>query len=126
MNRLLQNVSVLMCSKTPPEQRDHRHSASRGIAAQRALRRSPTATSLPLCDRMRASGSAQRRLSLRTTDKERHSDPLHVGAQARRAPAPYRRELEVLERPAQGVVYKQIAHELDLSTSTAPSHLHSI
>src|SRR5918996_638071 len=25
--RLLQNVSVLMCSKTPPEQRNHRHSA---------------------------------------------------------------------------------------------------
>jgi hypothetical protein len=29
--RLLQNVSVLMCSRTPPEQRNHRHSATRGI-----------------------------------------------------------------------------------------------
>jgi hypothetical protein len=29
--RLLQNVSVLMSSKTPPEQRSHRHAATRGI-----------------------------------------------------------------------------------------------
>ena len=36
------------------------------------------------------------------------------------------RELEVLKRLAKGVVYKQIAHELSLSTSTVRTHLHNI
>src|SRR3954449_6843455 len=36
------------------------------------------------------------------------------------------RELEVLKRLAQGYVYKQIAHELSLSTSTVRTHLHNI
>ena len=36
------------------------------------------------------------------------------------------RELEVLRRLAQGMVYKQIAHELALSTSTVRTHLHNI
>ena len=36
------------------------------------------------------------------------------------------RELEVLKRLAQGMVYKQIAHELGLSTSTVRTHLHNI
>ena len=36
------------------------------------------------------------------------------------------REMEVLKRLAQGMVYKQIAHELDLSTSTVRTHLHNI
>jgi len=36
------------------------------------------------------------------------------------------RELEVLRRLAQGMVYKQIAHELSLSTSTVRTHLHNI
>jgi putative nucleotidyltransferase with HDIG domain len=36
------------------------------------------------------------------------------------------RELEVLKRLAQGMVYKQIAHELALSTSTVRTHLHNI
>jgi putative nucleotidyltransferase with HDIG domain len=35
------------------------------------------------------------------------------------------RELEVLQRLAQGKVYKQIATELDLSTSTVRTHLHN-
>jgi putative nucleotidyltransferase with HDIG domain len=35
------------------------------------------------------------------------------------------RELEVLKRLAEGKVYKQIAHELDLSTSTVRTHLHN-
>jgi hypothetical protein len=75
--RLLQNGSVLMSSKDPARaaksspQRHPRH------RAQRAVRRSSTATSLPLSDRMWASGNAHRRLSLRMTNKERHSDPLH-------------------------------------------------
>ncbi len=37
-----------------------------------------------------------------------------------------RRELEVLKRLAKGMVYKQIAHELSLSTSTVRTHLHNI
>jgi putative nucleotidyltransferase with HDIG domain len=36
------------------------------------------------------------------------------------------RELEVLKRLAQGMVYKQIAHDLSLSTSTVRTHLHNI
>ncbi len=36
------------------------------------------------------------------------------------------RELDVLKRLAQGMVYKQIAHELALSTSTVRTHLHNI
>ena len=35
------------------------------------------------------------------------------------------RELEVLQRLAHGKVYKQIATELDLSTSTVRTHLHN-
>ena len=36
------------------------------------------------------------------------------------------RELGVLQRLAEGKVYKQIAHELTLSTSTVRTHLHNI
>jgi putative nucleotidyltransferase with HDIG domain len=36
------------------------------------------------------------------------------------------RELEVLKRLAKGFVYKQIAHEMTLSTSTVRTHLHNI
>ena len=36
------------------------------------------------------------------------------------------REVEVLGCLAEGMVYKQIAHELQLSTSTVRSHLHHI
>ena len=35
------------------------------------------------------------------------------------------REVEVLKRLAEGKVYKQIAHELELSTSTVRTHLHN-
>jgi putative nucleotidyltransferase with HDIG domain len=35
------------------------------------------------------------------------------------------REVEVLKRLAEGKVYKQIAHDLDLSTSTVRTHLHN-
>jgi len=50
------------------------------------------------------------------------------GAQAKRNvdPCPLStREVEVLRRLAQGKVYKQIAHELELSTSTVRTHLHN-
>jgi len=36
------------------------------------------------------------------------------------------REVEVLKRLAEGKVYKQIAHELSLSTSTVRTHLHNV
>jgi len=36
------------------------------------------------------------------------------------------RELDVLKRLAQGLVYKQIASELELSTSTVRTHLHNV
>ncbi len=36
------------------------------------------------------------------------------------------REIGVLQRLAEGKVYKQIAHELTLSTSTVRTHLHNI
>ena len=35
-------------------------------------------------------------------------------------------ELGVLQRLAEGKVYKQIAHELTLSTSTVRTHLHNV
>jgi DNA-binding NarL/FixJ family response regulator len=36
------------------------------------------------------------------------------------------REVEVLRRLARGMVYKQIAAELNLSTSTVRTHLHNV
>jgi putative nucleotidyltransferase with HDIG domain len=51
-----------------------------------------------------------------TTDRPRNIEPCPLSA----------RELEVLKRLAQGMVYKQIAHELSLSTSTVRTHLHNI
>jgi DNA-binding NarL/FixJ family response regulator len=36
------------------------------------------------------------------------------------------RELEVLRRLARGMLYKQIASELGLSSSTVRSHLHNV
>jgi putative nucleotidyltransferase with HDIG domain len=48
--------------------------------------------------------------------RQRHVDPSPLSA----------RELGVLQRLAEGKVYKQIAHELTLSTSTVRTHLHNI
>ena len=52
----------------------------------------------------------------------------HGSGQAKRNvdPCPLSsREVEVLKRLAEGKVYKQIAHELELSTSTVRTHLHN-
>src|SRR3712207_1662931 len=51
-----------------------------------------------------------------TADRQRQVDPCPLSG----------RELEVLKRLAQGKVYKQIALELELSTSTVRTHLHNI
>ena len=51
-----------------------------------------------------------------TAGRTRQIDPCPLSA----------RELEVLKRLAEGKVYKQIAHELSLSTSTVRTHLHNI
>jgi len=51
-----------------------------------------------------------------TGGKSRHVDPCPLSA----------REVEVLKRLAEGKVYKQIALELTLSTSTVRTHLHNI
>ena len=48
--------------------------------------------------------------------RQRHVDPWPLSV----------RELGVLQRLAEGKVYKQIAHELTLSTSTVRTHLHNI
>ncbi len=50
------------------------------------------------------------------TQRQRHVEPCPLSA----------RELGVLQRLAEGKVYKQIAHELALSTSTVRTHLHNI
>jgi DNA-binding CsgD family transcriptional regulator len=53
----------------------------------------------------------------------------HGNGGKRRAASPCplsRRELEVLRRLAEGKVYKQFAHDLDLSASTVRSHLHNV
>ena len=46
---------------------------------------------------------------------KRHVDPCPLS----------NREVDVLKKLAEGKVYKQIAHELDLSTSTVRTHLHN-
>jgi putative nucleotidyltransferase with HDIG domain len=51
-----------------------------------------------------------------TQQRQRMVDPCPLSA----------RELGVLQRLAEGKVYKQIAHELTLSTSTVRTHLHNI
>ena len=51
-----------------------------------------------------------------TVGRTRQIDPCPLSA----------REVEVLKRLAEGKVYKQIAHELSLSTSTVRTHLHNI
>src|SRR5947208_9699865 len=51
-----------------------------------------------------------------TSQRRRHVDPCPLSG----------RELGVLQRLAEGKVYKQIAHELTLSTSTVRTHLHNI
>ncbi len=51
-----------------------------------------------------------------TGERQRHVDPSPLSG----------RELGVLQRLAEGKVYKQIAHELTLSTSTVRTHLHNI
>ncbi len=51
-----------------------------------------------------------------TNQRPRHVDPCPLSG----------RELGVLQRLAEGKVYKQIAHELTLSTSTVRTHLHNI
>jgi len=50
------------------------------------------------------------------TQRRRHVDPCPLST----------RELGVLQRLSEGKVYKQIAHELTLSTSTVRTHLHNI
>ena len=50
-----------------------------------------------------------------------------AGRQRQIDPCPLsKRELDVLRRLGEGKVYKQIAHELALSTSTVRTHLHNI
>ena len=51
-----------------------------------------------------------------TSQRQRHVDPCPLSGS----------ELGVLQRLAEGKVYKQIAHELTLSTSTVRTHLHNI
>jgi putative nucleotidyltransferase with HDIG domain len=51
-----------------------------------------------------------------SNQRQRHIDPCPLSG----------RELGVLQRLAEGKVYKQIAHELTLSTSTVRTHLHNI
>ncbi len=55
-------------------------------------------------------------LPISTNQRPRHVDPCPLSG----------RELGVLQRLAEGKVYKQIAHELTLSTSTVRTHLHNI
>ena len=50
------------------------------------------------------------------SQRRRHVDPCPLSG----------RELGVLQRLSEGKVYKQIAHELTLSTSTVRTHLHNI
>lgn len=55
-------------------------------------------------------------IPLNGTDRARHSDPCPLS----------KREQDVLKLLADGKVYKQIAMDLDLSTSTVRTHLHNV
>ena len=50
-----------------------------------------------------------------SSNGKRHVDPCPLST----------RELDVLKKLAEGKVYKQIAQDLDLSTSTVRTHLHN-
>jgi putative nucleotidyltransferase with HDIG domain len=73
--------------------------------------------------------AAARAVEITTTQLRRVMYELpHGNGQAKRNvdPCPLSsREVEVLKRLAEGKVYKQIAHELELSTSTVRTHLHN-
>jgi putative nucleotidyltransferase with HDIG domain len=78
-------------------------------------------TELLKCARVVGLGPAELRtvmydLPYPTTGRQRQVDPCPLST----------RELEVLKRLAEGKVYKQIALELSLSTSTVRTHLHNI
>ena len=73
-------------------------------------RRAPSASAPPSCARSSTT------CPTRAAQRPRSIEPCPLSA----------RELEVLKRLAQGMVYKQIAHELSLSTSTVRTHLHNI
>ena len=64
----------------------------------------------------RSSGASCTSCPARPGQRQRHVDPCPLSG----------RELGVLQRLAEGKVYKQIAHELTLSTSTVRTHLHNI
>ena len=78
----------------------------------------------------RAAASAARSIGLGPAELRSvmYDLPYPVGPRTRQIdPCPLsERELEVLKRLAEGKVYKQIAHELQLSTSTVRTHLHNI
>jgi putative nucleotidyltransferase with HDIG domain len=72
-----------------------------------------------------------RSINLKSTELRRimYDLPLATGVSRPRKvdPCPMStRELDVLKRLAQGLVYKQIASELELSTSTVRTHLHNV
>src|SRR3954466_9639800 len=73
---------------------------------------------------------AARRVGLGPNELRRgmHDLPYPPAGRARQIdPCPLStREVDVLKRLAEGKVYKQIARELDLSTSTVRTHLHNI
>jgi putative nucleotidyltransferase with HDIG domain len=74
------------------------------LKAARACRLSPDALRSVMYELPQGTGNAKRQV-----------EPCPLSA----------RELEVLKRLAEGKVYKQIAHELELSTSTVRTHLHN-
>ncbi len=78
-------------------------------------------TELLKCARVIGMGPAELRtvmydLPYPTQGRQRAIDPCPLSS----------REVDVLKRLAEGKVYKQIAHELSLSTSTVRTHLHNI
>ena len=78
--------------------------------SQAAAERRPRARAGP-----RAAAQPDVRDPLLENGKKRHVDPCPLSS----------RELDVLKKLAEGKVYKQIAVELDLSTSTVRTHLHN-
>jgi putative nucleotidyltransferase with HDIG domain len=78
----------------------------------RSMRRSAYAIGISPADLRRL----MYELPTTTSQRERHVDPCPLT----------NRELSVLQSLAKGGIYKQIARDLDLSTSTVRSHLHNV
>ena len=111
--------------RAPPRRGRHRRGRARAPRRHaRPLRAGPGRSRPTSCSRSRGGSASARRTCARCSSSFPARRPT---ASAPTTPCPLSsRELEVLKRLAEGKVYKQIALELGLSTSTVRTHLHNV